>query len=61
MKRVEVTQREVKQVEPIFALDIGTRKVMGLVMVHLQNLQRFYIRGTVCLRLLTKGLFNPTA
>ena len=33
MKRVEVTQREVKQVEPIFALDIGTRKVMGLVMI----------------------------
>ena len=33
MNRVEVTQREVKQVEPIFALDIGTRMVMGLVMI----------------------------
>ena len=32
-ERVELSQSEVKQVEPIFALDIGTRMVMGLVMI----------------------------
>ena len=32
-----MTQREVKLVEPIFALDIGTRMVMGLVMTKNQD------------------------
>ena len=33
LRIVELTQSEVKQMEPIFALDIGTRMVMGLVMI----------------------------
>ncbi len=33
MRIVELSESEVKQVEPIFALDIGTRMVMGLVMI----------------------------